>query len=281
MAGAVRAHDGCSTPGRRHGGELSMSPEKQMDIRRRLWSSAKSAAGLRRLYALPAAPYVHGTVADALNRLRYGAEAPRFAERLWIDPRTVQRFDRKGTVWRSARVVRGEWPVGDEQPIEQDPILQTSIARWVEGKSWEESGEVARMEASVSKYPGVAGCFNRDDVLRRCARLDDIFRVIERQRRVRSMSELDPRNYREFGGIGMHLGPNGEPIRAGHGRHRFAIAWILGLELIPVRIGMVHHTALPVLRDLRQNPTGPAFPSSTRNERTRAAGAGALTTHST
>jgi hypothetical protein len=257
-------HVGCRLPG------SSVSPvlEKSwMGLRSKLWRGAKSALGLRHLYELPAAPYVHGAMTDILNRARYGAGAPRFAERLWIDPRTVRRFDRKGTVWRSARVVRGAWPRGDEQPMEQDPILQTSIAHWVEGKSWEESGEVARMEATISKYPGIAGCFSRDDILQRCVRLDGIFRVIEREHRVRSMTELDPGNYREFGGIGMHVGPNGELIRAGHGRHRFAMALILGIELIPVRVGMVHRSALPVLAELRQQPTGPAVPPYRRHDR--------------
>jgi hypothetical protein len=222
--------------------------------RRRFWHGTKSLLGLDWLYGTRYAPFIHGAALDCYNRLRFGADAPRFAERLWIDPRTVLRYDRKGTVWRSGLVVTGVWPAGDEKPIATDPILQTSIAHWVDGKSWEESGEVARMEETIRKYPGTAGCYTRDDILQRCARLDEIFHVVEREGRVRSMAELDSHVLRELGGIGMHIGPDGALIRAGHGRHRFAIAWILGIPTIPVRVGMVHRSALALVRELRHAP---------------------------
>lgn len=98
----------------------------------------------------------------------------------------------------------------------------------------------------------IKGCRTREDILARCARLDDIFHVLERERRVRPQGELEPGTFRELGGIGMHIGKYGVPVRATNGRHRFAIARILKIPRIPVRVGLVHRTALDLLPTLRQ-----------------------------
>jgi hypothetical protein len=233
-----------------------------LSLRQNLWRTSKTLPGLKNLMEGRYGPLLHAAVRDPWNRVRFGADAPRFAERLWIDPRAVRSYDRKGVAWKSARVVTGAWQQTNERPIEEEPILQSSIARWVHGKSWEESGEVERMLQAIRNYPGHAGCSNRHDILKRCARLDDIFRVIQRERRVRSQNELDPNAFREFGGIGMHLGPNGTLVRGGHGRHRFAMAWILELPLVPVRIGIVHQSSLPLLNELRlEHRSAPARPT--------------------
>jgi hypothetical protein len=222
-----------------------------LSLRENIWRTSKTLPGLQDMMEGRYGPLLHAAVRDPWNRVRFGPDAPRFAERLWIDPRTVRGYDRKGVAWKSGRVVTGAWAQKNERPIEEDLILQSSIAHWVHGRSWEESGEVDRMLKAIEGYPGHAGCFNRQDILQRCARLDDIFRVIQREGRVRSQDQLDAQTFREFGGIGMHVGPNGALIRGGHGRHRFAMAWILEIPLVPVRIGMVHHSSLFLLKELR------------------------------
>lgn len=201
----------------------------------------------------PLAPRAYATVRDSWNRVRYGSDSPRFAERLWTDPRQVTHFARKGVIWRSAQVLRG-WTLDDAQPIEDDPIVKAAIARWVTGLPWEETGELERMDRVIAQLGEHSGCRTRAEVLGRCRRLDEIFRMIERERRVRPQGEVEPDAFRELGGIGMHIGPGGRPLRAGNGRHRFAIAWILRIPLIPVRVGLVHESALPLIPALRHGP---------------------------
>lgn len=210
---------------------------------------------LNTVYRSPQAPRLHAAGQDAINRVRFGPGAPRFAERLWVDPARVHHFDRQGTVWRSARVVVEAWPTANQQPIDRDPVLRTSIARWVDGLPWERTGELERMERAIERLGPVSGCRTRQDILERCERLDGLFRVIEREGRVRRQAEVEPDTFREFGGIGMHLGPDAVPIRAGNGRHRFAIARILELSVVPVRIGSVHHSAMASLDALRRPPS--------------------------
>jgi len=219
-----------------------------------LSEKAKQLPGVRRFYAWNHAPKIHALVLDGFNRVRYGPDAPRFAERLWIDPSSVQRYDRKGTIWKSARVLTGSWPTRTEKPLEADPILEASVAHWVHDVPWEETSEIDRMKRAIARLGEHGGCRTRADILNRCARLDTMFETIRREGRVRPQVETTPETFRELGGIGMHIGPGGTLIRAGNGRHRFAIARILKLPFIPVRIGWVHYSALPMLKGLRRSP---------------------------
>ncbi len=42
-------------------------------------------------------------------------------------------------------------PIAAQQPIEEDPVLQASIAHWIHGLPWEQTGEVERMERAIRK----------------------------------------------------------------------------------------------------------------------------------
>lgn len=196
-------------------------------------------------------PRLYAGARDALNRGRYGPGAPRFAERLWVDPSTVHYYDLRGSFRASARVEGGQWPVATMRSIHDDPIMRTSIARWVDGLAWEETGELQRMDAVIQTKGSSNGCRTREDVVARCRRLDSIFRVIQDEGRVRPQGQVERGTFRELGGIGMHLGPNGLPVRAISGRHRFAMALILKLPTIPVRVGVVHESALSCLEAYR------------------------------
>jgi hypothetical protein len=195
-------------------------------------------------------PRLHAYVHDRRNRARYGPEAPMFAERLWVDPRQVQHY--LLGIGGSGHVRLEAWPTSAQTPIEDDPILKTSIARWALGLPWEETGELERMERIIEQRGPIKGCRTRADILERCARLDEIFHMIEREGRVRPLVEIEPQTFREFGGIGMHIGEGGVPVRDVNGRHRFAMARILQISPIPVRIGVVHHSALRLLPELRR-----------------------------
>jgi hypothetical protein len=194
------------------------------------------------------------SVRDSGNRERFGPAAPRFAEEIWIDPSEVEHFDRGGRLWDSARVVGGVWPLKRRAAIEDDIIYQACLARWVHGLPWAATGEVDRMEMAIARRGTVQGCRTRTDILARCDRLDVLFKTIERERKVRQQSEVEPGGFRAVGGIGVHLGPHGIPIRAQNGRHRFAIARILRIPLIPARIGIVHRTALEKFEEFRSGP---------------------------
>jgi len=199
-----------------------------------------------------AAPLV-AAVRDRRNQARFGLDAPRLGEMLWVDPSEVRHYALLGgALSGSARVHAATWPPGRLQPIDDDPVMRTSVARWVHDLPWEDTGEVERMERAIARKGPLKGCRTRADILRRCERLDEIYRTVERDGRLRPHAEMEPGGLRELGGIGMHIGPDGTPVRAENGRHRFAIGRILQLPKIPVRVGVVHRSDLPLLAALRR-----------------------------
>lgn len=199
---------------------------------------------------------------DTLNLLRFGSSAPRYAEEVWIDPLQCSRYieatdiaHRMGTGSRqlSGRVIR-DWPEDLVKSLDHHPKLTYCWAHWRDGKTWEEAGAIEFMVSQIQASPtGVVDqCRTRADVIRRFETLDQIWNKSRRQGYLASHSQLDANNFREVGGVLMHLGPGGEPIFSGAGCHRFAIAMLLDSPF-PAQLGCVHISAIPVLQRLRSN----------------------------
>ncbi|MBS8241253.1 hypothetical protein DYI22_12140 [Marinobacter lipolyticus] len=197
---------------------------------------------------------------DAANRLRFGTEAPRYAERIWVPPSECQRYVEAADLaaffgsrvrQMSGRVVK-DWPGSLEQTFDRHPKLTYCWSHWREGKSWEEAGAIDFMLGRIAVSPsGVTDkCRTPDDVARRFEALDGIWNEVRAKGRLPSRAELYPTNFREVGGILMHLGPGGEPIFSGAGCHRFAMAMMLTARF-PAQLGVVHVSALERLGDFR------------------------------
>jgi hypothetical protein len=84
--------------------------------------------------------------------------------------------------------------------------------------------------------------------------LDELYRRVKAEGRLRTREELFPRTFREDGGILVHIGPEGEPMIGDAGKHRLIIAKLAGVLSIPVQLGEIHVSALGRLNALRQPP---------------------------
>ena len=197
---------------------------------------------------------------DTLNRIRYGPHAPRYAERVWIHPSLCKRYieaadlaARQGTRVRqlSGRVVR-QWPTELEQPFENHPKLTYCWAHWRDGKDWVAAGAIDFMLNRIAVSPtGVTDkCRTAEDVQARFEALDRIWEEVKARGSLLSQQELEADNYREVGGVLVHLGPDGEPVFSGAGCHRFAMAMLLDVPF-PAQLGCVHISALKYLPQLR------------------------------
>ncbi len=91
--------------------------------------------------------------------------------------------------------------------------------------------------------------------LRMCQTYDWMYLTVDRERRLRTREELNPGNFREEGGIVIHVGPGGT-LFLGTGNRRFSISLTAGLEMVPAMVGYVHVSALGHLAALRQPPGG-------------------------
>lgn len=199
---------------------------------------------------------------DGFNRLRFGALAPRYAERIWIHPdrctRYIEAADFAAHLGSRVRQMSGRvvssWPTSLEQPFENHPKLSYCWSHWRDGKSWLESGAIDFMlgKIAISRTGVTDRCRTPQDVEGRFETLDAIWREIRERGSVPSRQELIPGNFREVGGILMHLGPGGEPVFSGAGCHRFAMAMMLDTPF-PAQLGIIHVSALDRLPELRRS----------------------------
>lgn len=195
---------------------------------------------------------------DLIQFLKYGKNAPRFMERIWIDPRDCRwilpgRRLQKTVPCNHPREVSGlvvkDWPESGLMPLKKSPKLNFCIQRWVEGKKWEETGAYEYTKNIIDQKGKFDNCRTHNDIIERYERLDQIFKEIKREEGFKSTDELTDTAFRESKGVLFHLGPDGEIFFGNSGNHRVAISLILGYKL-PAMIGCVHVSALDKLPEL-------------------------------
>jgi len=187
------------------------------------------------------------------NKIRYGPAAPRPNELVWVDPSRVD-IALDGVPVRSARVIR-RWPFVEPLPLEQHPHVRFALAHWRDGVPWDETGAYDYMLEQIRRRGRQDGCHNSADVEERFRRLDELYETARREGRLRTGRELDPKARDERGGILVHIGPAGETAIGDSGKHRLTIAKLVGLPVVPGRIGYVHRDALELLPRFRTPPT--------------------------
>jgi hypothetical protein len=186
---------------------------------------------------------------DAKNLMRYGRSAPLWCERIWLDARRCRDSSGRFKPTNSGDVIGGDW---DKQtyPFDRNPIAAACMRHWRDGISWEESGAYELQLDRIKRHgaKGSDGCRTLDDVVRRYKQLDEIFLTAQREGRLRPRSETDGYTFRERDGILIHIARDCRPIFGHRGVHRFVIARLLGLGVVPAQVGVVHPDAINTWR---------------------------------
>ncbi|MCL7945956.1 hypothetical protein [Marinobacter sp. ATCH36] len=205
---------------------MSITEKKRFQQIRRNWNS--------RLRALRI---------DGKNRKQYGETAPKFAELLWVPTSFINYSVKAGSSKDSARIVQ-DWPDQQVVPVRKLPSIKACLAHWQGGLSWEETGIYKQMLDTIEEKGKVDRLKNLDDIKERYKSVDRLYDQVASTGRLRARSELIPGNFREEGGILIHIGPGGTPFFGKKGHHRLAIALALELEYIPAQLGVVHASAI-------------------------------------
>jgi hypothetical protein len=191
---------------------------------------------------------------DILNLIRYGRGAPRYAERIWIDPKSV-RYALHGP--GRPRACSGKVTSTDGHLRRVDllstPRISSCIDHWVGGVPWEDTRDYAVTLMAVLEGKRWADSSTEQELLERYRALDRTFQETRKLGRLKTRQELDPRTFREEGGVLICIAKGGEPLLYS-GFHRFSIALILELPLIPAQLGYVDPTALHSLERFRSPP---------------------------
>jgi len=205
----------------------------------------------------------------------------------WVDPREITRFSgRDGVAWSKrhiGRVTDGRWDqtvsaVDEDDPLRgrtdrfDDHIVYRSLyAHFVDDEPWENTAVVEYALAEIDRGNRCWGSSTRAEVFERCARLDELYAVIERDgyrtkqellgiTPRRFLCRLDPdvdrhgstdhitrtshhpvRGFRSIRAneIMVDIGRDGEILFV-DGRHRLTIAKLLELDRIPVIVTVRH-----------------------------------------
>ncbi len=193
---------------------------------------------------------------DARNRIIYGPEAPRYAERIWINPQECTECLGGFGDRSSGKVVTGAWPPSGGTLISLMEVekVRCCIDHWKRGIPWEKTGIFTFLELKIARHPGRAfdDCRTREDLEKRYEKLDRLFETVRAEWVLKTNGEVSAWAFRERDGVFFHVGPEGRFYLGGNGTHRFAMALVLGLTRIPAKIGCVHVSAIPFLQSLRQ-----------------------------
>ncbi|UCZ56947.1 hypothetical protein LGV61_01345 [Desulfurispirillum indicum] len=207
--------------------------------------------------------WLRSCLRDGINFFRFGPLAPRFAECIWVDPTCCDSFIPAAefkrrfslSVRKMSGAVADTWPDDLERSLDENPVFVYCLAHWQGGRSWTEAGAIDFMLQNIASASSGSsdGCRNLEDVIKRFDALDSAWSDVLSSGKLMSRKELLPSNFREYGGIVIHLGPDGRPVFSGAGNHRFAMAKILNRPF-PAQIGCVHISALPHLDQFRERP---------------------------
>lgn len=202
-------------------------------------------------------------VRDVVNRWRFGPDAPQSDELIWIRPRDVTDFYRSDPGngaprfrrRHSGMVVGGNWD-RSRKPFGSQIKLDSIRDHFERGVPWQQTNIFGWMIKRLEKEGSVDGFASREELIARYEGLDRIYEEALRTGTLRPHGSVN-QTRGEHGGILVHIARDGTPLRDGGGMHRFAIAYILGLEKIPAQLGVIHADAVKagLMSELRRPPT--------------------------
>ena len=198
-------------------------------------------------------------VRDAMNVVRYGVHAPRWAMRIWVPPLAcISWAPWLGASVNSGRVVEGSWDLSAQLTADH-PDVAPALRHWGQGISWEDVGAYERLAKRIADHGAPQeGCFTHADIVRRFGRLDQMFDQVKREGRLRSASETSLWRRRERNGVLVHIGRDGAPLFGGRGCNRLAAAMTLRLPIVPAQLGVVHPEGVRFLGHYRIQPDSDA-----------------------
>jgi hypothetical protein len=159
---------------------------------------------------------------------------------LFVDPRELNLYSAGFKRRDSGTVQSGDWDLSAID-IGCNRWVAACVAHWRDGVPWDETGIITH-DTHLAETRGYNRCWTRKDVIARYELLDDIFKQVKAEGRLRTAYELgvSRREDRERDGVYVHFGRHGEPIFGGLGSHRLGMALTLGLRRIPACFGVVH-----------------------------------------
>ena len=171
---------------------------------------------------------------------------------IWTDPDRIVNI---GIGWHKyhkrnevGRVKAGDWDL-NTMPFEHLDVYQAFKERFVEGKGWEETSYYNVKYHSYVKKIADPKEIPQNGVMAQFEDYESLYREI-RQNAFKSKQELSLPSLKQSDEITVRIGRNGELLFE-DGRHRLAIAKILGLEKIPVLVTWRHKNWVKIRSEVK------------------------------
>ena len=196
-----------------------------------------------------------------------------------VDPMEITHITNRGPnpgrfQWQDiGRVQGGSWDRSDDR-VEDLAVVRALRRRFEDGEEWEDIEFIQHVLEQIERENVIwRGCKTKSDVWEACERVDELYENIcdqgyLRQRDLIEQNEISPDKYvtedgfNRYDEIVVDIGRDGQFLFV-DGRHRLAIARILGIERIPVRIS-ARHTQWQRIRETICNMPQSELPAEDR-----------------
>lgn len=146
----------------------------------------------------------------------------------YLDIGAFDRFKWTGSV------VSGDWDRSDVK-FSELYVYRAILDHYERGVPWSETQYFSAYKDAIERGDQPWGCQSVQELYDRCAYIDSLYQRIQREG-YQSQRDLNKYSVDE---VNVNVGRNGT-ILFNDGRHRLAIAKVLQLDAIPVRILVVH-----------------------------------------
>jgi hypothetical protein len=172
---------------------------------------------------------------------------------LRVDPAAIDRYPGsfpKPKYRYAGAVVDGDWDQATVRFTDLD-VYRAYEQHFVEGVPWHDTAFYDRVVSEIDAGNQQWGCTSRDAFDRRCEQLDELYEQIrthgflsQDELRASSLDDpfrtrIRPKTERFKDELSIHIGRDGD-LLFNDGRNRLAIAKILDLDTVPVRVLMRH-----------------------------------------
>ena len=140
---------------------------------------------------------------DIKNVLRHGISAPRSAQLIYIDPRSVKKAMSHLASLRvdTGLIKNGDWDL-ETHNINSIKKIRGTKQRILRGAAWEKTSCWSQNMKYIKRMDGADGVRTVDDVVARYKRLDKFISSVRKNGNAgfKSRSEINPGNFRESSG---------------------------------------------------------------------------------
>lgn len=178
-----------------------------------------------------------------------------------VNPKSIDRISERPGIdkWRDAgKIEVGDWDVSTDKFDESYDLYRGFLNHFENGVPWENTDYYERVIDQISSGRVQWGCESEEEFRQRCAKLDGIYQDMQDRGYLSQKELVDEKDgdepfvingsyLEQFDEVAVDIGRGGDLLFV-DGRNRLAMAKILNIEKIPVRV-VARHKEWQLIRE--------------------------------